>query len=100
MGVKLNSKKMKIIRRRAKTILVQWLKSLLPDDEKEKEKITEKTIFSLMPTQTHHVFQNQIRLSAWSFKWVVKQLKKNPDLTFNQLDDIIKNTNMSSHKVW
>ena len=89
----MNAKKMKKIRRKAKKILVQWLKSLLPDDEKEKEKITEKNIFSLMPTQTHHVFQNQIRLSAWSFKWVVKQLKRNPDLTFEQLDGIIKGTN-------
>ena len=84
---------MKKIRKKAKKILVQWLKSLLPDDEKEKEKITEKNIFSLMPTQTHHVFQNQIRLSAWAFKWVVKQLKRNPDLTFEQLDGIIKGTN-------
>lgn len=89
----MNAKKMKKIRKKAKKILVQWLKSLLPDDEKEKEKITEKNIFSLMPTQTHHVFQNQIRLSAWSFKWVVKQLKRNPDLTFEQLDGIIKGTN-------
>ena len=98
----MNAKKMKKIRKKAKKILVQWLKSLLPDDEKEKEKITEKNIFSLMPTQTHHVFQNQIRLSAWSFKWVVKQLKRNPDLTFELLDGIIKGTNnITSHiKRW
>ena len=98
----MNAKKMKKIRKKAKKILVQWLKSLLPDDEKEKEKITEKNIFSLMPTQTHHVFQNQIRLSAWSFKWVVKQLKRNPDLTFELLDGIIKGTNnIPSHiKRW
>ncbi len=89
---------MKVIRRRAKTILAQWLKSLVP--ETEREKITEKNIFSLMPNQTHFVFQNQIQLSAWSYKWVIKQLKKNPDLTFEQLDGIIKNTNMSPHKVW
>jgi hypothetical protein len=47
----------------------------------------------MMPKQTHYVFQNQVRLSAWSYKWVVKKLKQNEHLTFKQLDGIIKGTN-------
>ena len=46
-----------------------------------------------MPKQTHYYFQNQIRLSAWSYKWVIKKLKRNPDLTFTELNDIIMRNN-------
>ncbi len=47
----------------------------------------------MMPKQTHYYFQNQIRLSAWSYKWVIKKLKQNPDLTFTELNDIIMRNN-------
>ena len=30
-----------------------------------------------------------MRLSAWSYRWIIK-VKRNPDLTFEQLDAIIK----------
>ena len=96
----MNRKKIKILRRKTKEILVEWLRNLLPEEEQKKVNI--KNIISLMPTQTHYINNFQLHLSAWSFKWVVKQLKKNPDLTFEQLDGIIKNTNnIPSHiKRW
>ncbi len=96
----MNTKKMKVIRRRAKEVIVEWLQSLLP--EHEKDKVTIHNVMDMMPKQTHYVFQNQIKLSAWSYKWVVKKLKQNPDLTFTQLDAIIKGTsNIPSHiKRW
>ena len=47
----------------------------------------------MMPKQTHYYFRNQIRLSAWSYKWVIKKLKRNPDLTFTELNDIIMRNN-------
>ena len=87
----MNRKQMKVIRRKAKTIIVEWLQSLLP--EEEKDKVNEKNIFAMMPKQTHYYFQNQIRLSAWSYKWVIKKLKQNPDLTFTELNDIIMRNN-------
>ena len=91
---------MKVIIRRAKEVIVEWLQSLLP--EHEKDKVTIHNVMDMMPKQTHYVFQNQIKLSAWSYKWVVKKLKQNPDLTFTQLDAIIKGTsNIPSHiKRW
>ena len=87
----MNRKQMKVIRRKAKTILVEWLQSLLP--EGEKEKVSEANIFDMMPKQTHYYFRNQIRLSAWAYKWVIKKLKRNPDLTFTELNDIIMRNN-------
>jgi len=58
-----------------------------------KERINEKNLFEMMPEQTHYWFQNQIQLSAWSYKWVIKKLKQNPDLTFQELYDIIYKKN-------
>ena len=84
----MNTKQIKKIRRKAKTIMVQWLHSLLP--EHEKKLINEKNVLDLAPKQTHYVFQNQVRLSAWSYKWVVKKLKHNPELTIDTLNDMLQ----------
>ena len=87
----MNRKKIKKIRKKARGILVEWLQSLV--EGPEKEKINEKNLFEMMPEQTHYWFQNQIQLSSWSYKWVIKKLKQNPDLTFQELYDIIYKKN-------
>ena len=48
----MNRKKIKKLRRKAKEILVDWLKSLLP--EEEQDKININNIIQLMPSQTHY----------------------------------------------
>ena len=83
----MNRKKIKKIRKKARGILVEWLQSLVEDEEKKK--INEKNLFQMMPQQTHYWFQNQIQLSAWSYKWVIKHLKQNPNLTFKELHETI-----------
>mgnify|MGYP003147388302 CR=1 FL=1 len=80
----MNRKKIKVLRRRAKEILVEWLKNLLPEEEQKKVSI--KNILSLMPSQTHYINNFQIYLSAWSFKWVMKKLKRNPHWTYEDVN--------------
>ena len=70
----MNRKKIKVLRRRAKEFLVLWMKSLLPEEEQKKVNIN--NILSLMPTQTHYIHDFRLYLSAWSFKWVMKRLKR------------------------
>ena len=84
----MNRKKIKILRRKTKEILVEWLRNLLPEEEQKKVNI--KNIISLMPTQTHYINNFQLHLSAWSFKWVMKRLKRNPHWTY---DDLNKSVN-------
>ena len=79
----MNRKKIKVLRRRAKEFLVLWMKSLLPEEEQKKVNIN--NILSLMPTQTHYIHNFQLHLSAWSFKWVMKRLKRNPHWAFEDL---------------
>ena len=80
----MNRKKIKILRRKTKEILVEWLRNLLPEEEQKKVNI--KNIISSMPTQTHYIKNFQLHLSAWSFKWVMKRLKRNPHWTYDDLN--------------
>ena len=87
---KMNSKKMKPIRRKAKLILVEWLQSLL--SKEEASKINYKNVFAFMPEQTHYYSGNTFRLQPWSYKWIVKKLKRNPELTIDDLNAMLQPT--------
>ena len=84
----MNSKKMKPIRRKAKHILVEWLQSLL--SKEEASKINYKNVFSFMPNQTHYYHGDTFRLQPWSYKWIVKKLKRNKELTIDDLNDMLQ----------
>lgn len=67
--------KAKAIRRKAKEILVDWICKYIPDEERKK--VTPDTVLDMMPdTGTHIYAQGKTILSAWSFKWVVKNIKQ------------------------
>ena len=87
---KMNSKKMKPIRRKARHILVEWLQSLL--SKEEASKITYKNVFDFIPNQTHYYSGDTFRLQPWSYKWIVKKLKRNPELTIDDLNDMLQPT--------
>ena len=59
-----------------------WRASLT---EEEQKKVNINNILSLMPTQTHYIHDFRLYLSAWSFKWVMKRLKRNPHWAFEDL---------------
>ena len=86
----MNSKQMKPIRRKAKHILVEWLQSLLTKEEASK--INYKNVFAFMPNQTHYYSGDTFRLQPWSYKWIVKKLKRNPELTIDDLNAMLKPT--------
>ena len=87
----MNSKLCKQIRRQSKTVLVEWFKTLV--SEKESKDVNENNILSYLSKQTHLLSNNQIFLSAYSFKWTVKKIKTlvrrtNMDVTTVRLKDI------------
>ena len=86
----MNSKQMKPIRRKARHILVAWLQSLL--SKEEASKINYKNVFSFIPNQTHYWSGDTLRLQPWSYKWVVKKLKRNPQLTIDDLNAMLQPT--------
>jgi|TARA_R110000824_G_C14708675_1_gene623588 hypothetical protein len=87
----MNAKTCKKIRKQSKTILVEWFKTLV--SEEQSKDVNESNILSYMSPQTHIFTNNQLRLSAYSYKWVVKKVKTlirktNMDVTTVGLKDI------------
>jgi hypothetical protein len=86
----MNGRKAKDVRRRGKQILVDWLHSLLPNTE-DKALITVKNIEEYLSEQTHIYLNRKFILSAYSLKWIYKRVKRNPELTFEQLEKDLEN---------
>ena len=84
----MNTKGMSKIRNKAKAILVEWLKTLL--NEEEQKKVNVKNILTLLPNKTHYWTGDTIRLQPWSYKWVVKKLKRNSELTYDDLNAMLQ----------
>jgi hypothetical protein len=66
---------------------------LLP--EEDGKQITIKNVREYLSDQTHTFIDGQFELSFMSDKWILKKLKRNPEIkTYNELMDYIKLTNV------
>ena len=70
----MSGKQEKKIRARAKTITIDWLKSLV--NKEEADKITLENYANKMPRQTHFLWERTIYLHSCHLKWVVTRIKK------------------------
>ena len=70
----MNDRKARKIHQRTRELLVEWVKSLLP--EEEAEKVTLNNIHHLLPDETHFFANNRIYLNAYSLKWIKKGIKR------------------------
>ena len=83
----MNSKQLKKLRRLIKPLQVEWLQSLLPEDQAKT--ITVDNVEGLLPDQTHVFGGGKMHLSFMTDKWIMKMLKKYPDIkTYNELQTI------------
>ena len=83
----MNQKKIKELRRRVKPIQIEWLKTLLPDEQSSN--ITIDNVEGLLPDQTHVFGGGQLHLSYMTDKWIMKHLKRNPYIkTYTELQEI------------
>ena len=81
----MNGKKAKRLSKRGKELLVEWLYSVIPNEE-DKQQINANNIEEYLSDQTHIYMNRKFLLSAYSLKWVYKKVKRNPDLTLEQLN--------------
>jgi len=83
----MNQKKVKELRKRIKPLQVEWLKTLLPDEQSDS--ITVDNVSELIPEQTHVFGSGTLYLSFMSDKWIMKMLKKYPDVSnYEELEAI------------
>ena len=83
----MSSKQIKKLRKLIKPLQVEWLQSILPEDQGKT--ITIDNVEGLMPDQTHVFGNHQMHLSFMSDKWIMKILKDNPNITtYKELETI------------
>ena len=70
----MNSKKAKQIRRHAKQLMLEWLRSVVSDEEAKKVDI--KNIQDYVPDQTHIYANKSFRVSAYTLRWFAQGIKK------------------------
>jgi len=89
----MKKKKLKKLKKTMRSIQVEWLRTLLP--EEDRKQINVNNISEYLSDQTHTFIDGQLELSFMSDKWVLKKLKRNPEIkTYNELMDYIKLTNV------
>jgi hypothetical protein len=69
----MNRRKSKLINNQVKVILVEWLRSLV--SEEQKDAITYDTILNHAPEKTYYFKNKSICLNSYNPKWVKKHIK-------------------------
>lgn len=83
----MNSKQLKKLRKLVKPLQVEWLQSILPEDQGKA--ITVDNVDDLLPDQTHVFGGGKMHLSFMTDKWIMKILKANPHVkTYKELEEI------------
>ena len=84
----MNQRKVRELKKRIKPIQVEWLRSLLP--EEQAKTLTVDNVDELLPSETHMHTTDKTILSFMSDKWLMKKLKRYPDIkTYKQLQEKI-----------
>ena len=81
----MSGKKSKQLKRKAEGMLIDWLRTMIPEGE-DTSKINKKNLHEFLPEQTHLFANNKFMLSAYSLRWFYKQVKRNPNV---QLKDLL-----------
>ena len=82
----MNSKEAKALRKRADEIIVEWLRTLVPEGE-DRDRINVNNISEFLPEDVAYYANGQRRLHAMTPKYIVKALKKDPNVTHEDILD-------------
>jgi len=70
-------------------IQVEWLHTLL--SKEDAKQITIDNVSEFLSDQTHTFIEGKFELSFMSDRWILKQLKRNPNIkTFKELEELNK----------
>ena len=53
--------------------MVEWLRSVIPDEDKNK--VTIENVHTYIPDQTHVYANQQLHISAYTLRWFIKRIK-------------------------
>ena len=81
----MNGRKAKALRAKSRNLLIDWIRTMVPEGE-DATKITKKNLNEFLPQQTHIFANNKLMISAYSLRWFNKKVKKNPDVTLENIN--------------
>ena len=81
----MNGRKAKALRSKSRNLLIDWIRTMVPEGE-DATKITKKNLNEFLPQQTHIFANNKLMVSAYSLRWFNKKVKKNPDVTLENIN--------------
>ena len=86
--IEIEQEKLKELKKRIRPLQAEWLKSLLPQEEADK--ITVDNVEGLLPEDNYMKGIKGITLVFMSDRWLLKQLKKYPEIkTYNKLKEVL-----------
>ena len=74
----MNGQKAKQLRRKGEQLLIDWLRTMVPEGE-DTSKINKNNLQEFLPAQTHIFANGKFMVSAYTLRWFYKQVKKNPN---------------------
>jgi hypothetical protein len=80
----MHQRKSKQLRRKAEALLIDWIRTMVPEGE-DATRINRKNLQEFLPAETHIFANNKFMISAYSLRWFYKQVKRNPDITLEEL---------------
>ena len=81
----MNGRKAKALRSKSRNLLIDWIRTMVPEGE-DATKITKKNLNEFLPQQTHIFANNKLMVSAYSLRWFNKKVKRNPDVTLEDIN--------------
>ena len=97
MGIKLNTKQMKKIRTKARAIIVEWIKEVIKKEDHTK--VNRENLEKLIETSSYYWSGGTLKLQPWSYRWIVKKLKKHPDWTLEDIKQSIGPSERAQRRV-
>ena len=79
----MNPKQIRKIRSKARDILVAWIKEVIKKEDHTK--VNRENLEKLIENSSYYWSNNTLKLQPWSYKWIVKKLKKNPHWTLKDI---------------
>lgn len=70
----MNGAKAKQVRKLSKEFVVEWLKSMLV--EEEQKKVTVNNFEKYLPEESHFFANNKLMVSAYTPRWFAQKIKK------------------------
>tara|TARA_R100000687_G_scaffold48727_1_gene38947 strand:+ start:223 stop:489 length:267 start_codon:yes stop_codon:yes gene_type:complete len=70
----MNGRNSKLIRKKSKELIVDWLRTLVDTEQGKCYNID--NALSFLPKQTHIYYQGSNHLSSHSYKWFIKKVKR------------------------